>query len=144
MVGLTPAERGRQFLQQVRADEAEVNAILTREQLGRLRQIRLQLAGPAAFRDPEVAAALELTPEQRDRIRAIEEEWLFAWTKKMRDGSGPGSLGQPTEPTGRPTHERILELLTEEQSRRWKSMIGEPFQGLLIPFPLPHGPPPKS
>jgi serine/threonine protein kinase len=140
MIGLTPAERGHQFLQQARADEAEVNAILTREHLDRLRQIRLQLAGPAAFRDPEVAAALELTPEQRDRIRAIEEEWLFVWTKKMRDGRGLGSRAQPTEPQGKPAHERILALLTEEQARRWQSMIGEPFRGLLIPFPLPHGP----
>ena len=63
-----PAERVRIGLEQARANEAEVDAILTPPQRVRLRQIALQSEGPAAFREPEVVEALGLTPEQRERI----------------------------------------------------------------------------
>jgi serine/threonine protein kinase len=138
MTRLTPAERGRQFLKQARANDAEVNAILTREQLSRLRQLGLQSEGPAAFRDPEVASGLQLTTEQRDRIRAIEDELFFAWFKPPGPGGTPGQTPETKE---RPANERILALLTDEQARRWKEMTGEPFKGFLSPFPLPPAPP---
>src|SRR5262249_47051914 len=66
-----PAERVRIGLEQARANETEVDAILTPPQRLRLRQIALQSEGPAAFREPEVVEALGLTPAQRERIRAI-------------------------------------------------------------------------
>ena len=72
-----PVERVRLALEQARANEAEVDAILTPSQRVRLRQIALQSEGPAAFREPEVVEALGLTPGQRERIRAIEEELLL-------------------------------------------------------------------
>src|SRR5262249_52447749 len=71
---LSPTERSRQLLKQARANEAEVNAILTAGQLRRLHEIALQLQGPSVFREPEVAAALKLTDPQRERLGAIEEE----------------------------------------------------------------------
>ncbi len=69
--------------------QPEVNAILTAAQQARLRQIALQSDGPGAFRDPEVVAQLRLTPEQRDGIRAIEEEAFFAWMRTMGPGGPP-------------------------------------------------------
>jgi len=69
-----PGERVRIALEQARANEAEVDAILTSSQLVRLRQIALQSEGPTAFREPEVVEALGLTPgparaDSRDRGR---------------------------------------------------------------------------
>jgi serine/threonine protein kinase len=72
-----PAERVRLALELARANEAEVDGILQPSQRVRLRQIALQTEGPAAFREPEVVEALGLTPGQRERIRAIEDEILF-------------------------------------------------------------------
>src|SRR5438876_1385978 len=68
------AERGRRSLEQARANEADVKATLTPEQLRRLHQIGLQSDALGAFREPEVATVLQLTALQRERIRTIEEE----------------------------------------------------------------------
>ena len=84
-----PVERVRIALEQARANEAEVDAILTPSQRVRLRQIALQSEGPAAFREPEVVEALGLTPGQRERIRAIEEEALFGQIRELPIGEGP-------------------------------------------------------
>jgi hypothetical protein len=104
--------------------------------LHRLRQIGLR-PEPAAFREPEVLAELQLTIEQRDRIRAIEEEPWFRWVASTRYAGPP----DPPRPKERPASERVLEVLTDEQARRWKRMIGPPFKGP-GPFP-PFGPPPS-
>lgn len=132
--GRTPAERGRQILKQARVYEAEAHAIMTQTQLGRLKQIGLQLKGAGAFRDPEVAAALQLTAEQRDQIQAIEEESLFIWMKAVRPEGIRKAPGQDG-PQERPANERILTLLTDGQSRKWQEMTGETFRGLLTPLP---------
>jgi eukaryotic-like serine/threonine-protein kinase len=133
--GRTPAERARQILEQARAFEAEAHAIMTPTQLGRLQQIGLQLKGAGAFRDPEIAASLELTAEQRDQIQAIEEASRFVWMKAVQPpgiGTAPGPDAEAGE---RPANERILALLTDQQSRKWQAMTGEPFRGLLTPLP---------
>ncbi|HVS40110.1 MAG TPA: serine/threonine-protein kinase [Gemmataceae bacterium] len=137
---LSPAERGRRVVEQARADEAEVNAILTGAQQDRLRQIGLQADGPGAFRDPETAARLQLTAEQRERIRAIEDDAFFSWMRM----AGPHPGGGPDPAKDRPANERILEALTAEQVTRWKQLTGEPFKGSLMPAPPPFGPPPPA
>jgi len=139
--GRTPAARGRQILKQAHAYEAEAQAIMTQTQLGRLQQIGLQLKEAGAFRDPEVAAALELTAEQRDQIQAIEEESLFVWMKAVGPEGSRKVPGQDAAPQERPPSARILALLTDEQSRKWQAMTGEPFRGSRIAFPLPYGSP---
>ena len=88
-----PAERERIVLEQVRANEAEMGAILTPAQRLRLRQIALQSEGPGAFRQPEVVEALELTREQREQIHAIEEQTLFRQMRRIE----PESRKKPPE-----------------------------------------------
>jgi eukaryotic-like serine/threonine-protein kinase len=125
-----PAERTRVALEQARANEAEVDAILTPSQSVRLRQIALQSEGPTAFREPEVVEALGLTPRQREQIRAIEEESFFNQMRELQSG-------KPPEEAGKPAMERILDILAAEQSQRWKEMVGEPIRGTLNAFPMP-------
>ena len=127
---LHPAERVRVALEQARANEAEVDAILAPSQRVRLRQIALQSEGPAAFREPEVVEALGLTPGQRDRIRAIEEESLFGQLRDPQSGKAP-------EEAGKPAMERIAAILTAEQAVRWNGIAGEPIRGPLNAFPTP-------
>ena len=128
-----PAERIRIGLEQARANEAEIDAILTPPQRLRLRQIALQSEGPAAFREPEVVEALGLTPAQRERIRAIEGETLFGQIREMQSG-------KPLEDAGKPAMGRILAVLTAEQARRWNELAGDPIRGPLSAFPIPFRP----
>ncbi|WP_406694259.1 protein kinase [Singulisphaera sp. Ch08] len=125
-----PAERVRIALEQARANEEEVDAILTPSQRVRLRQIALQSEGPTAFREPEIIEALGLTPGQREQIRAIEEESLLGQRRELQ-------AGKLAEVAGKPAMERIVAALTAEQTRRWKEMAGEPIRGTLNAFPTP-------
>jgi serine/threonine protein kinase len=128
---LSRAERRRRMIEQARANELAVNSILTVGQQDRLRQIGWQSEGASAFRDPEVVAELKLTPAQREQIRTIEEEALFAWMRNARRGPGQEKR------KGKPANERALEVLSEEQRGRWRRMSGEPVKGYLAPFGAP-------
>ncbi len=132
-IGLvSPAERGRRVVAQARINEAELNAILTPVQQVRLRQIGLQSEGPVAFRDPEVAARLVLTPEQRERIRVIEDDDAFGWMRAMWRVP-TGEFKQP-EAKERSTTQRLFAALTDEQAQMWRVMTGESVKGTLVPF----------
>ena len=128
-----PAERVRLALEQARANEAEVDAILTDSQRIRLRQLALQSEGPAAFREPEVVETLGLTSGQRELIRAVEEELLVGQMRETHFGKAPDA-------TGKPAMERIVAVLTADQSRRWNELTGKPILGPLNPFPAPFRP----
>jgi serine/threonine protein kinase len=139
-IGLvSPAERTRRVLARARGNEAELNTILSPGQQTRLRQIGLQAEGSAVFRDPEVAAQLELSASQRERIRVIEDDAAFGWMRTMGRGTPPGA-------NERSTNERLLAVLTDAQARTWREMTGEPVRGPLVPFgaPVPPAPAPKK
>ena len=126
-IGLAPpAERSRRTLAKARANEAELVEILSGAQQSRLRQIGLQTEGPGAFRDPEVAAELALTAEQRNRVRVIEDDAAFGW---MRSNGR-----KEHSPAPRSLNERLLEILSAEQATKWRALVGEPIHGPLIPF----------
>ena len=148
---LSPEERQEQqqrFVRAARDNEAKVKEILTGQQLRHLHQIALQLQGPRVFREPEVATALKLTPEQSVVIRAIVADTFVGGPPKRR---GPGSRpGGPPGPEGPPdefrkdhdrhhdlqaARARILELLTPQQMQRWQEMTGATYTGQ-----VPHGP----
>jgi eukaryotic-like serine/threonine-protein kinase len=137
-IGKVPvAERERGSLKQARANGAELNALLTADQLHRLHQIGLQADVPAAFREPEVAAALGRTDEQRDRIRTIEEEEFLGLLRWFRPDLLPADTVRNPAPKPKPSkNERLLGLLTEEQARKWREVTGAPFTHP-IRFPSP-------
>jgi serine/threonine protein kinase len=135
---VSAAERGRRSLEQARANEADLKAVLTPEQLRRLHQVGLQADVAGAFREPEVAAVLGLTDEQRDRIRTIEEEEFLDLLRSFRPDLLPANADKGPAPKPRPPkNERILERLTEEQARKWREVTGAPFRGpLRLPSPF--------
>jgi hypothetical protein len=126
---VSSADRARRAVERARGYEAEVSRLLTPAQQVRLRQIGLQAEGPGAFREPEVVAELNLTTEQREQVRTIEEEALFGWMRGPRTG-GPGTREKSV-------NERLVGVLTEEQARRWRALTGEPLKKAISPFPPP-------
>ena len=78
---LSPEERRAKVKEmrpklQARGEETEkkIEAILTTAQLARLKEIRLQVAGPAALADPDVLKALNLTDEQKEKIKKLRQQ----------------------------------------------------------------------
>jgi hypothetical protein len=132
-----PAERARLRLEQARANEAEVAAILMPAQQRRLRQIALQSEGPAAFREPEVVEELSLTQAQREKIRAFEEEAQIARMREARAGSAPLGANKPNVSRRTPVMPSVLSVLTPDQLKRWHKLIGDPIRGSLRTFAVP-------
>jgi serine/threonine protein kinase len=161
---LSNEERRKRFLELARTADAEVREVLDRHHLERLQQIALQVKGASVFRDPEVAGKLKLTPEQRERIAAIEAETFFVFGPDGRRGGGPAEGKPPAGPDEirkiqeqkfRAAKGRALEVLTKEQRQRWEELTGKPFTGPVMylqvgpppgPFvaPAPKPPPPEE
>jgi serine/threonine protein kinase len=95
---LSSDKRQQSFLELFRAEEKEVNALLSPKEIRRLRQIELQVKGLAAFREPDVVAALKLTAKQREDLRTIEAGVFFGKFSPIGPGFGPSpadDLGPP-------------------------------------------------
>lgn len=132
-IGLnSPAERTRRILELARENDRQLNDLLTPMQHQRLKQIGLQWEGAAAFRDQEVASAIGLSQEQRDRIRVIEDDAAFGWMRGRNRSKGRDTAREPKAQIPFP-NQRILEVLTEEQIRKWRELTGEPLER--SPFP---------
>ena len=144
---MSAAERQRRFVELARGNEAAVAAILKPEKLHRLEQIALQNRGPSAFREADVAAALKLTAEQKQRIRAIEAETFFGPPPESlrRGGPGRGDPRQEHDKKMKEARDRIQALLTPAQAKQWREMTGAPFEGstscILPPSVFPYGGP---
>jgi hypothetical protein len=87
----------------VKDSEKELTSILTEAQIARLKQIALQIQGPAAMLVPSVADKLELTERQSERLKALS----------------------------RTDDRKAKAILTAEQRTKWLEMTGRPFHGKL-------------
>ena len=123
-------ERDRRFDEMTREDERFLGEILTPEKRKRLDQITLQVAGLLWITRPEVAAALKLTDEQKQKVVELQkaarkemEELLYSETRRDRQAE----LRRHQEAC----KQRVLELLTDEQEAKYNELIGEPFRGEL-------------
>ena len=129
------SEFRHRLLALARENESSLASILTSAQLQRLPQISLQRQGPRALHESDVVNALKLTMEQRERIRTLEmENEPFP-----PPGSRRGEPDEARQERTRSAFQRILTVLTPEQSAKWSLMTGKPYLGP-IAFPPRFGP----
>jgi eukaryotic-like serine/threonine-protein kinase len=138
---LTKDEWRKRALDRARSSEKALAAILTPGQATRLRQVAFQLRqrGPDGFTNAETADALKLTPAQRRKIRALQDDAHRPLWSSLAKGKGPWP-----HPRFRPeevwegVQKKVLALLTAEQKARWLQLTGEPVRGHLHFIPAPH------
>lgn len=111
----------------VRFEQGLANAraimdVLRPEQAARLKQIALQKRGSHAFRDPEVADSLELSPEQRTQIEGIENQARETSRRNFDE-------------FWQHTRQQLKDVLTSDQQAKWRELLGAPFE-FLPPKPL--------
>lgn len=119
-----------------RDDPAPSLDFLTAEQRERLNQLTLQYAalrfgplGPLYY--ARTLEALALSEEQRKTIATIAEE-----DRKAFDGPGNGSRTQRIAALNRQTEEKLTKALTEDQQKKFKALLGEPYSGTLSVSPF--------
>lgn len=111
----------------------EVNEILDPAQRKRLQEIAIQQNGPRAIQDPEVAAELKLSDEQRTKLAtAVAEN-----TKAFEAGFGQGRQEEWRQRMGQLADEadaRLSAVLTDEQKQQLDELKGQPFEVDLSQF----------
>jgi Spy/CpxP family protein refolding chaperone len=126
---LSREERQKKFQEMAKANEKAIGEILKPEQLKRVKQISLQRQGLRALGDPEVAEALKLTAEQKDKVKAVMDET----GKEMRALFGAGldrdEARKKMEEIRKASEEKLMTILTDEQKTKLKELQGEPFKG---------------
>ena len=124
------------------ADKA-VADLLTTEQRPRHRQIVWQVQecssggvrGMAA--NPVFAREVGLTADQQKQAAKIEADFRAAWLKLVQAGPGRNAPLPGEDALVKKSEEAALKLLTAEQKKKWNEVLGEPFQGDVVPFPVP-------
>ena len=96
--------------------------VLSSEQFQRLRQIDLQRRGTNAWTCPDIADELELTALQRIRIQELGAKIHSSFRSRSHDSARDQINDLQCQ---------LDAVLTDEQSRHWREMLGEPFKGRL-------------
>ncbi len=125
-----------------RTTGSELDRILTPEQKTRLRGIALQLAGPSAFRRPDVQESLGMNPDQIAQVEVILRENLGTPEMQKLSQSVMGRVQPDAPPDTRETRtrtrnavkrydqmhaqatEQILRILTKRQRQTFERMLG--------------------
>jgi hypothetical protein len=142
------AGSSRALYQKERREQREVLLhLLSFAQAGRLKQIELQLHGPAAFDDPEVQKELGLTDAQKEAIsKALRdaEQTYFDEARRLRRADAAAAAAGAAPPERRVSEEadkharafarqtlvKLAEHLNAYQQKRWATLRGEPCEAL--------------
>ena len=124
-------ERRAKFQEQAKESDKEIATILKPEQLTRFKEIALQQRGPAAYADPEVQKALNLTAEQKEKIGEIQQSMATKRREAFQAGAGGdrAEARKKMEALNASTAEEIQGVLTSEQKEKFKTLTGAAFKG---------------
>jgi len=104
--------------------------VLKSEQLKRLRGLALQQEGGLALGQEDVRGELKITQEQMKKFVAITQELqskVQSLIKEAQSGGKPEEI-RPKVLKIRAEYGKKLEaVLTDEQQKKWKDMLGTPF-----------------
>ena len=130
--------------------DKKVAAILNPKQIARLHELDLQWRSVLAVVDPKVAKDVDLTPEETAKVQPIYQEYQtesFKVVQKTFGNLRGQNTGQPMTQaqmqaemqkrldTAKPALDKVrstesdkaLAVLTPEQQKKWKSMVGVKF-----------------
>jgi Spy/CpxP family protein refolding chaperone len=125
-------ERQKRIAEINAANEKALGEILKPEQMKRLKQISYQQRGlENALSDPEVASALNLSAEQREKIQAIRDDARQKRAELFKAGGSAEERRQRFAEFQKSITEKLTGVLTAEQQAKWKELIGPEFKGEL-------------
>jgi Spy/CpxP family protein refolding chaperone len=127
--GLGREEIQKKLAERAKAQNEALAKILDAKQLKRAKQIALQqqtrFGLGFALNNEEVAKSLNITDEQKEKIRQIQGK-----VREEMQGVGFDEQGRKKrEEVMKAANERMESVLTAEQKTKLKEMQGEPFKG---------------
>lgn len=136
---LTPEQMHAKMVANTLQAQTAMQSLLTGAQWNRLQQILRQHRFLRTFSDPDVVAALGLTPQQQDAILELQISHdappgmpppQFRGFQRFDRGPDPNQPARDADAV-----KRALDQLTPAQKEIWNQLIGPPFNG-----EIPRGP----
>lgn len=121
-------EQRAKFREMRTASDKVVADILKPDQAKRLKQIALQQEGARALAEPEVAQALNLTDDQKTKLRGVAEESAKQMRELFQGGQNAGAREKLQE-LRKSSNDKAMAVLTDDQKAKLKELQGEPFKG---------------
>lgn len=111
--------------------DAKVEKVLNAEQMKRLRQLRIQSEGAAAFGQPEVVGRLKLRDDQKEQIKKIQEDSLGQFGQGLNRNATleerQAAFAKIQESRAKSLRS-IMDLLDDDQLLEWSQMTGKEFK----------------
>jgi len=107
----------------------------------RFDQISLQARGLQAFNDPSVASKLNLTADQKSKIREIQESsrgQFQGFNFKDASEQERAEFQKKIATTQKENWAKAQALLTDDQKGAWKELTGDPVEINMPPFQRPN------
>jgi hypothetical protein len=106
-----------------------IGKVLNDKQFKRFKQIDLQNRKNNAFKDATVQKQLKMTDEQKKNITSILADETKEITDLRKEGGGFGKgNNEKIETIRKDSKEKIYTVLTKDQRKAWRDMIGEEFK----------------
>jgi len=106
-----------------------VAEVLNENQLKRFKQIQLQTRGNSVFTDPKVTAVLKISDEQVENIKSILQEAGKERQEIFKEAQGDfKAAGEKAAALDKETKEKVQGVLSADQRKQWKQMIGAEFK----------------
>jgi hypothetical protein len=140
--GLTPEERQKKFQEMAQENEKFLGDVLKPEQKKRLDQIVLQQRGGDALTDPKVQQAVGITDDQKEKIKAIQDDFRKTMGE-LRQSFGQGGdrqeMAKKMQEMRTANNDKLLKLLTDDQKKKFEELTGPKFTGKIEPPRRPGG-----
>ncbi len=114
-----------------KANEKFIADTLKPEQHKRLEQIGMHVAGLIWVLEPKVSKALNLTDDQKTKIKEFHKTAHKEVEEVMHSADKAGREAK-LEELKKAHRKELYSVLTDEQKAKWKEMAGEPFKGKLV------------
>jgi Spy/CpxP family protein refolding chaperone len=128
--GKSEAERDQEFERMAKANQEFLQNTLMPQQVKRLNEIAMQVAGLLWVMRSDVASALNLTDEQKQKIREMHREAHKEAQEALRSDNEAVEDAKFRE-MRQSNRRRLMSVLTDEQKAKWRQMAGQPFRGEL-------------
>jgi hypothetical protein len=119
-------------------DEVKQALALSADQAKRFDQIGLQSRGIQAFADAAVASKLNLTDDQKSKIREIAASARGQFQGAFNKGASAEERAEARKrraETSKANLAKVMDLLTDAQKATWKDLIGTPIEITIPPRP---------
>jgi Spy/CpxP family protein refolding chaperone len=127
---LSGDEQRKKFVHLAEENDRFLATTLSAEQRKRLDQIAMQVAGLLWVGRRHIARELNLTEEQRKKLRQLHAE-ARKDVEAVLHGESKESIKGKLKELREANRKQLMSLLTDEQKAKWKEMVGPPFKGEL-------------